>query len=131
MKKFFDENALPKRPIFLLSTDGATDEAPRFPKTLRSAVFLFLYLGLDVFIHTTNAAGLSAFNPCERRMAPLTHDLVGLILWAFTYGNHLDTSGNTIDDELELRNFFAASEALSDIWSRTVINNFEVRHINF
>ena len=62
---------------------------------LRSAVFLFHYLGLDVLIHTTNAAGLSAFNPCERRMAPLTHDLVGLILWAFTYGNHLDTKIKT------------------------------------
>ena len=129
MKSLFDSGDLPKKPILLLSTDGAQDEAPRFPKSLRVAVFLFIYLGLDVYIHATNAAGLSAFNPCERRMAPLTHDLVGLILRAFFYGSHLDDSGKTIDEELELRNFFAASEILSEVWSRTVINGFEVSHL--
>ena len=126
MKELFESKALPTKPILLISTDGAQDEAPRFPKSLRVAVFLFKMLGLDFYMHATNAAGLSAFNPCERRMAPLTHDLVGIILNAFTHGKHLDDSNNTIDDELELRNFFAASEVLSDVWSRTVINGFKV-----
>ena len=126
MKNLFDTDAIPKRPIFLLSTDGAQDEAPRFPKSLRAAVFLFKYLGLDVYIHATNAAGLSAFNPCERRMAPLTHALVGLILEAFHFGTHLDGSGNTMDTELEEKNFHAAAEVLSEVWSKTIINDFKV-----
>ena len=63
MKELFDTNFLPKKPIMIVSTDGAQDEAPRFSKSLRVAVFLFKYLGLDVYIHATNAAGLSAFNP--------------------------------------------------------------------
>ena len=126
MKSLFDSGDLPKKPILLLSTDGAQDEAPRFPKSLRVAVFLFKYLGLDVYIHATNAAGLSAFNPCERRMAPLTHALVGLILEAFRFGNHLDASGKTIDVEMEEKNFFAASEVLSEVWSKTLINGFKV-----
>ena len=126
MKNLFDTGAIPKRPLLLLSTDGAQDEAPRFPKSLRAAVFLFKYLGLDVYIHATNAAGLSAFNPCERRMAPLTHALVGLILEAFVFGTHLDGSGNTIDTELEEKNFHAAAEILSEVWSKTFINGFKV-----
>ena len=96
MKELFETNAIPKKPILLISTDGAQDEAPCFPKSLRVAVFLFKMLGLDAYIHATNAAGLSAYNPCERRMAPLTHDLAGVILNAFTHGSHLDDSANTI-----------------------------------
>ena len=105
MKELFESQALPTKPILLISTDGAQDEAPRFPKSLRVAVFLFKALNLDVYIHATNAAGLSAFNPVERRMAPLSHDLVGLILKYDTYGSHLDSSGNTVDQELEEKNF--------------------------
>lgn len=125
MKDLFESKAIPNRPILLISTDGAQDEAPRFPKTLKVAVFLFKMLDLDVLIHATNAAGLSAFNPCERRMAPLTHDLAGLILNAFTYGKHLDENKKTIDDEPEEKNFFGAAEVLSDVWSKTVINGFK------
>jgi len=54
-----------------MSTDGAQDEAPRFPKTLATAIHLFRLLELDVLLHGINAAGLSAFNPVERRMAIL------------------------------------------------------------
>ena len=90
MKKLFDTNFLPKKPIMIVSTDGAQDEAPRFPKSMRVAVFLFKYLGLDVYIHATNAAGLSAFNPCERRMAPLSRALIGLLLQHDIFGSHLD-----------------------------------------
>ena len=75
----------------------------------------------------TNAAGLSAFNPVERRMAPLSHDLVGIILPHDTFGNHLDSSGKTIDMELEKKNFHKAAEVLSDVWSNTIIDNFEVQ----
>ena len=90
MKELFDTNFLPKKPIMIVSTDGAQDEAPRFPKSMRVAVFLFKYLGLDVYIHATNAAGLSAFNPCERRMAPLSRMLMGLLLQHDIFGSHLD-----------------------------------------
>ena len=59
-------------------------------------------------------------------MAPLTHALVGLILEAFAFGTHLDGSGNTIDTELEEKNFHAAAEILSEVWSKTFINGFKV-----
>ena len=83
-------------------------------------------MNLDVLIHATNASGLSAFNPCERRMAPLSHDLAGLILPHDTYGTHLDSAGNTIDLDLEKKNFDAASEVLCEVWSKTVISDFKV-----
>ena len=126
MKKLFETKEIPNRPILILSTDGAQDEAPRFPKSLRVAVFLFKLLGLDVYLHATNAAGLSAFNPCERRMAPLSRALVGLILKHDIFGSHLNASGQTIDEELEIKNFFAAAEVLSEVWSQTTINDFKV-----
>ena len=73
-----------------------------------------------------NAAGLSAFNPVERRMAPLSHDLCGIILPHDSFGTHLDGSGKTIDAKLEKKNFQAAAEVLSEVWSKTVIDNFPV-----
>ena len=91
-----------------------------------SVVLAFYRLKLDVFLHGVNAAGLSAFNPVERRMAPLSHDLAGMILPHDSYGNHLDVSGKTADLELEKKKFFKAAEILSNIWSETVIDGHPV-----
>lgn len=59
-------------------------------------------------------------------MAPLSHDLSGVILPHDTFGNHLDASGNTIDAEMEEKNFYAAGDVLAEIWSQTVINKHPV-----
>ena len=59
-------------------SDGASDEVPRFPKPLQTGVAIFKELKFDVLLCGVNAAGLSAFNPVERRMAPLSHDLAGI-----------------------------------------------------
>ena len=64
--KLFENGSIPKKPLLILETDGAADEAPRSPKTLATAIHLFKMLGLDAFIHGVNASGLSAFNPIER-----------------------------------------------------------------
>ena len=122
VRELFTSNLIERKPVLIMGTDGAADEAPRFPKTLSTAVDLFKMLELDALIHGVNAAGLSAFNPVERRMAPLSHDLAGIILPHDSFGDHLDSSGKTIDEELEKRNFFRAAEILSDIWSKTVID---------
>ena len=127
MTKRFDTGAIKRKPILVLETDGAQDEAPRFPKPLACAVDHFKRFKLDAYIHGVNAAGLSAFNPVEQRMAPLSHDLSGVILPHNTFGSHLDGNGNTIDEELEKRNFYAAAEVLSEIWSKTVINKHPVQ----
>ena len=92
-----------------MQTNGAQDEAPRSPKTLITAVDLFKSLVLDVLLHGTNASGLSALNPVERRMAPLPRDLAGLIIPHNFLGNHLDSSGKK---ELEKESFFHAVEIL-------------------
>ena len=55
-------------------------------------------------------------------MAPLSHDLAGVILPHDTFGSHLDASGNTVDKKLEEDNFYAAADVLSNIWSQTVID---------
>jgi len=126
MRELFKCKEIDRKPIMLLTTDGAADEAPRFPKTLASAVFFFKELELDVLIHAVNAAGLSAFNAVERRMSPLSHDLAGVIFPHDSFGNHLDSSGKTIDEDLEKKNFFKAAEVLSEIWSTTVIDGHKV-----
>ena len=63
----------------------------------------------------TNAPGLSAFNPVERRMAPLSNALAGVILPYDNYGNHLNSQGETIDLQLEKRNFEKAGETLAEV----------------
>ena len=126
LRELFLKGCLPEKPILLMETDGAPDEAPRFPKPLSTAVSLFKQMKFDALIHVVNAAGLSAFNPVERRMAPLSHDLAGLILPHDHYGTHLNSSGKTMDEELEEKNFLAAAEALSEVWSNTVIDSHKV-----
>ena len=122
MKELFNSNLIERKPILMMGTDGAADDAPRFPKVLSTAADFFKMLNLDALIHEVNAAGLSAFNPVERRMAPLSHYLAGIILPHDSFGNHLDSSGKTINEDLAKRNFFHAAEILSDIWSKTLID---------
>ena len=65
----------------------------------------------DVFVFT-HAPGSSAYNPVERRMASLSKDSAGNILPFDTFGNHLDVLNKTIDSELEIKNFEAATKSL-------------------
>ena len=45
--------------------------------------------------------GFSAFNPVERRMAPMSRELCGVIFDHKHYGDHLNSKKETIDIELE------------------------------
>ena len=105
-----------KNLIFLIIL-GAQDESTRLPKRLETAVALFLRMNFDVLIHVTNASGLSAFNPVEHRMAPFSHDLTGILIPWDHFGSHLDASGNTVDTDLEVKNFH--------VDRRSLINYFE------
>ena len=105
MKELFESSNLPERPILVLSTDGAQDEAPRYPKPLATAIYFVKHLKRDAFLHGLNVAGLSAFNPVERRMSPLSHDIAGVVLPHKNFGSHLDSQSNTIDVELEKKIF--------------------------
>ena len=128
--KEFSETMLQKdgrlKPVQIQSRDGGPDENPRYQKCLECAVSYFLENDLDAFIMATNAPGRSAYNRVERRMAPLSHDLAGVILPYDSYGSHLDKSGRTVDRDLEMKNFKKAGETLAEIWGETVIDGYPV-----
>ena len=69
---------------------------------------------------------LPGFNRVEGCTAPLLHDHSGLILTHDSFGNHLGENMETIDIDLEIRNFFKTAEVLYDVWSKTVINGHPV-----
>ena len=93
-------------------------------KTIKCSVSYFLKYNLDAFYLATNAPGRSAFDRVERRMAPLSHDLAGVVLPRDTFGSHLNNKKETVDKELEMKNFPKAGEALAEILSKTVIDNY-------
>lgn len=101
---------------------GGPDENPRYDKVIRMHVHHFEKYDLDAVLVGTNAPGRSAFNRVERRMAPLSRSVVGIILPHNHYGTHLDSQGRTIDDDLEKKNFSYAGNALAEVWSETVID---------
>lgn len=114
------------KPIVIITADGGPDENPRFPKTLAAAYRAFHCNNLDAIFIACHAPGHSAYNTVERRMAPLSRDLSGLILPHNHYGSHLDSNGKTCDVELERANFQKAGEVLAEIWSSTVIDGYDV-----
>lgn len=81
---------------------------------------------MDALFIVTNAPGRSAYNPVERRLAPLGHATAGVILEHGHYGSHLNDQGQTIDKDLEKRNFKFAGETLSEIWSSILIDGHPV-----
>ena len=107
------------------------NEKNRKPALSQTKPRVFCEHNLDyIMVATaTHAPGQSAFNAVERRMAPLSKELAGVILPYDVYGSHLDSSNKTVDKELELKNFAAAGQSLTEIWSSMVFDylyNFNV-----
>ena len=59
-------------------------------------------------------------------MVPLSKDTLGVILPFDTFGNHLNSSNVTINENLERRNFKAAVEVLESIWLELVTDESPV-----
>lgn len=114
------------KPVVILTVDGGPDENPRYEKVIKIAAQHFKKFNLDAIFIATNAPGRSAYNRVERRMAPLSHELAGLVLPHDHYGSHLDSQGVTIDQDLELKNFEYAGQALAEVWSTLEIDEFPV-----
>ena len=110
------------KPFWVSRSDGGPDENARYPKVIEEAINIFLDFDLDMYVVVITPRGYSAYNPCERRMAPLSHDICGLVLDHEHFGSHIGASGKIIDEELEKRNFFHAMNVLASIWSKTVID---------
>ncbi|XP_062560330.1 uncharacterized protein LOC134224782 [Armigeres subalbatus] len=106
--------------------DAITYSGPTYPKVILFAVKHFIDNDLDAIFVMTNAPGRSAYNRVERKMAPLSAQLAGLILPSDTFGTHLNGRGVTEDKNLELKNFRAAGEVLAKVWSSLIIDDFEV-----
>ncbi|CAF4041373.1 unnamed protein product [Rotaria sp. Silwood2] len=112
------------KPIVIVTVDGGPDENPRFPKTLVASIKKFKKYNLDALFILTHAPGQSAYNIVERRMAPLSHDLAGLILPHDYFGSHLTESGVTANIDLEKLNFRKAGQILAERWNKSVIDGF-------
>lgn len=89
------------KPVFICTSDGGPDDNPRYARVIASAVKHFKQFDLDAYYIATNAPGRSAYNRVERRMAPLSRELTGLILKHDTFGTHLNSRNETIDVDLE------------------------------
>nr|XP_043066048.1 uncharacterized protein LOC122321057 [Drosophila bipectinata]XP_043066049.1 uncharacterized protein LOC122321057 [Drosophila bipectinata] len=104
------------KPVVTLTSDGGPDENPRYGKVISHAVQHFKAYNLDAIFVATNAPGRSVFNRVERRMAPLSRELSGLILPHDMFESHLDNQGRTTDFDLEEKNFEFAGRTLAKVW---------------
>ena len=93
------------RPVLILRPDAGPDQNPRHEKNQAAYVKLFKELDLDALVIALHPEVYSAFNPVERRMAPLSRELIGVIFDHEHYGVHLNSKKETIDVELEKKNF--------------------------
>ena len=106
------------RPVLIMRPDGGPDQNPRHEKNQNAYGKLFKDLNLDALIIALYPEGFSAFNPVERRMAPLSWELIGVIFEHEHFGRHLNSAKETIDVDLEKKNFAYAGKALADLWQR-------------
>ena len=113
------------KPI-IITCDGGPDENPCYQKTISCAIDYFYSYDLDALFIRTNAPGRNAFNRVECRIASLSHNLAGIIFPHDDHGNHLDNQGKTIYVKLEQKNFAHTGSILAEIWSKTVIDKYEV-----
>ncbi|KAE8742214.1 hypothetical protein FOCC_FOCC012228 [Frankliniella occidentalis] len=96
------------KPVLMISADGSPDENPRYKKVIQHGIEHFRKHDLDAIFVFTNAPGRSTFTKVERRMAPLSKALFGVLPYDH-FGSHLD-----------------ARTVLSEIWSEMVIDGHPV-----
>ena len=111
----FNNDAGESKPVMIVTVNGGPDENPRYTKTIECAIDYFNTQGLDAFFLTTKAPGRSAFNRVEHQMVKFSQELSGVILPHDKFGSHLNSKGETIDPELEKKNFMHAGEVLAEI----------------
>ena len=119
----FTHNDRGMKRVLILRSDNGPDEAPRNPSTQSEMIQLFLKFRLVALFLISLPAGYSPFSPCERRMAPLSKQLTGVVLDHQHYGSHLNSSRETIDDKLELKNFQNAGERLAHLFADMKYDN--------
>lgn len=119
-----ENGELVAKPVVIIVCDGGPDENPRYQRVVEVAITHFLKPNLDAIFVATNAPHRSAYNRVERRMAPLSHAICGLVLPHDFHGTHLNEKNETVDIELEMQNFEKAGETLASIWSETVIDQY-------
>lgn len=110
------------KPICMITVDGGGDENARYPKIVDWAIYMFTKYDFDAYFVINNAPHQSAFNRVERRMSKLSKELSGIILPHDHFDTHLDGQDNTVDEDLELKNFRYAGEVLSEVWNEVVID---------
>ncbi|KAG5888931.1 hypothetical protein JTB14_006299 [Gonioctena quinquepunctata] len=114
------------KPVVIMTVDGGPDENPRYQKVIVFAIQHFKRHDLDALFVATNAPGRSAYNRVERRMAPLSRELAGLILAHDHFGSYLGDRGVTINEHLERSNFEFAGNVLAEVWSSMEIDGYHV-----
>jgi len=98
----------------------------RYSKTLVSAINKFKKHNLDALVIVNQAPEQTLFNVVERRLAPMSHDLAGLILPHDHFGTHLNDVGLTEHAELEKENFKLTGDVLAEVWSMNVLDEHPV-----
>ena len=121
VRELFTSKLIERKPVLTMVTDGAADKAPRFPKTLSTAIDLFQMLNLNALIQQA-----FSFQPCRMQNGTFVSRSCGHYLTSRLFGDHMDSSGKMINEDLEKKNFFHAYEILSRIWSKTVIDGILV-----
>ncbi|CAF3134085.1 unnamed protein product [Rotaria socialis] len=126
-EKFARDHLGRVKPIVVIGIDSSgAENNTRYPKTLAAAIDKFKKYNLDALFIVSQAPGQALFNVVERRLAPLSHDLAGLILPHDHFATHLNDAGSTEHAELEKQNFKATGEVLAEVWSINVIDEHPV-----
>jgi hypothetical protein len=115
------------KPIVVINVDASgLENNTRYLNTLSSAVDKFKKHNLDAMFIINQAPGQALFNVVERRLAPLSHDLAGLIFPNDHFATHLNELGVTEHAELEKTNFKQAGDVLAEVWSMNVLDEYPV-----
>ena len=113
----FNNDTRESKSVMIVTIDEGPDENPRYTKTIECAINYFTTQDLDAFFLSTKAPGRGAFNRIERSMVTFGQELSGTVLPYNKFGSHLNSIGETIDPELEKKNFIHAGQILAEIWS--------------
>jgi hypothetical protein len=115
------------KPIVIISVDtNGSENNTCYSKTLASAIDKFKKYNLDALVIVNQAPGQALFNVVERRLAPMSQDLAGLILPYDHFGRHLNANGVTEHAELEKENFKLTGDVLAEVWSMNVLDEYPV-----
>ena len=109
------------KPLVFMSMDGG-DQMKQLRINRSWPLCQYTLYDMEAIFIFVHASGSSEYNIIERQMASVPQLTAAVILLFGTFGFHLNSQNQTVDEDFEKRNFQTDRKIVADVWNNALID---------